>query len=416
MKFGMTLLLFMAVFSIIGTVLPQGNAPTFYEKNYPELENLIRIFHLDRVFSSWWFVAMVALLALNLLFCSIRRLPSLLRSMNSWLEPHQITENDMDFYTELSDTQRMEDLFLKCGFRNIHVEENEEGRFYKARKHRMGRLGSWLTHIGLLFIIIFYVVGKWFGFEAVVYGIPGSVHPIPHTEQQVRIDAFDILYRQDYTIYQYITDASLLDTEGRVQKEGRIQVNHPMKGEGYELFQSGTGWAMDVTIMKQGQRIQEKMLYQSEVVSADDEGIALHWIDFFPDYVLSEGQPYTRSPFPQNPKYLFALYADGVQVALNVASPGEIIQYGDYSITARNPQLFTLLKVVSDPGMEMVGLGGILLLMGVFFSFYWVPQELYGLSLQSGVKYLGGVSKKNQILFCKELKEKIDLKKEMIEK
>lgn len=408
----MTLLLFMAVFSIIGTLLPQGNSTAFYEDQYPGLYKVIQIFHLDRVFSSWWFVTLVALLSLNLLFCSIRRLPSLIRSMNSWLAPHQISENNVDFFKEFAQPRNMMDLFHQCGFKKVHVEEKEEGTFYKARKHRLGRLGSWLTHVGLLFIIVFYVVGKWFGFEGVVYGVPGSVQPIPYTEQHVRIDGFDILYRKDYSIYQYITDASIQNAEGTVLKEGRIQVNHPMKGVGYELFQSGTGWAMDVTIVKEGQSIQEKMLYQSEVVSADNEKIALHWMDFFPDYVLANGQPYTRSPFPQNPKYLFALYVDGVQVAVDVASPGETLQYGTYSITAKNPQLFTLLKVVSDPGMEMVGLGGILLLIGVFFSFYWVPQELYGLSLPTGEQRMGGVIKRNQILFIRELNDKTDTKKE----
>ena len=54
MKFGMILLFFMAVFSISGTVLPQGNELSFYEKQYsPLLFKLIQVFHLDRVFTSW---------------------------------------------------------------------------------------------------------------------------------------------------------------------------------------------------------------------------------------------------------------------------------------------------------------------------------------------------------------------------
>src|SRR5690554_5358931 len=80
MKFGMILLALLALYSTLGTVLPQGNLPGFYEENYSEtLVRFIEVFQLSDVYHSIYFMVLTMLLSVNLFFCSIRRLPSAIR-------------------------------------------------------------------------------------------------------------------------------------------------------------------------------------------------------------------------------------------------------------------------------------------------------------------------------------------------
>ena len=83
--------------------------------------------------------------------------------------------------------------------------------------------------MGLFLIIVFYVLGKWFGYETVIYGVPGTEHPVLETGYTIKIDDFDILYREDYSVHQYITDATIFDKAGTIIAEGPLQVNQPMR-------------------------------------------------------------------------------------------------------------------------------------------------------------------------------------------
>ena len=410
MKFGMILLLFMAISTISGTVLPQGKPLSFYEANYSSwINQLVQIFHLDRVFTSWWFIILVAMLALNLLFCSVRSLPGLLRRMKTWKNPNAIVAHPPEFFRREIPGD-LTSFFKEAGFKIVNPEKMANGTFFRAKRHTTGWLGSWLTHLGILFIIVFYVFGKWFGYETVVYGVPGTTQPILETGYQVQIDDFDILYRDDYSIHQYITDATILDSKGNTINSGSLQVNTPMKGKGFSLFQTGTGWALESRLEKNGNEIAKQTIFQSDVFIGDDEKIVLQFVDFYPDFVLRNGEAFTKTPFPKNPRMLFSLYHNGQQVMMNVAAPGQPIKFLNYTFHIESPQLFTALQVVSDPGTPLVFLGGLLLLVGIFLSFYWVPQELYGFTGTNGQGWIAAYARRNQTLFYESLDQKLESK------
>lgn len=409
MKAGMVMLLFMAVFSISGTLIPQGSPLTFYAQNYSGfVYNLIRIFHLDRVYTSWWFVLLVLLLSFNLLFCSIRRLPQILKTLKKKPTLEDAEKSKGAFYRETSEPMNLQSFFKSSGFRKVETQETGNGTFYFSRKHPEGNFGSWITHLGLFLIILFYTLGKAFGYEALVYGVPGTDQPILDTGYHIEIQDFDIQYRQDYSVNQYITDLQVYDEAGTYRKSGRLMVNQPFRGKGFNVYQNGTGWALDVVLQKDGEDFSERTLYQSEVYVDDEEKIALQFIGFYPDFVLRDGVPYTLSPFPKNPKFLYTLYHEGKRVFMNVASPGERITYEGYTFAAYQPRLFTVVQVVSDPGAIPVGIGGAFLLIGIFLSFYRVPQELYAFSGADGRVWVSGHTRKSTEIFKERLGESFD--------
>lgn len=75
MKTGIILLVVIALLSIIGTVIPQGNVEEFYLNFYsPAMAKIILACDFDKVYSSWWYILLTVLLLINLFLCSVNRL------------------------------------------------------------------------------------------------------------------------------------------------------------------------------------------------------------------------------------------------------------------------------------------------------------------------------------------------------
>ncbi|MGD9325065.1 MAG: cytochrome c biogenesis protein ResB, partial [Desulfobacterales bacterium] len=74
-KLTVVLLLALALTSIIGTLIPQNESPQAYVKAFGTfLYRFFDILGFFDLYHSWWFQALMLLLALNVLVCSIDRL------------------------------------------------------------------------------------------------------------------------------------------------------------------------------------------------------------------------------------------------------------------------------------------------------------------------------------------------------
>ncbi|NPA95566.1 MAG: cytochrome c biogenesis protein ResB, partial [Thermodesulfobacteria bacterium] len=79
-KLAIFLFIVLALTSIIGTVLPQGESLQFYLENYgPFYFKIIKTFHLYDTYHAWWYLALMGLFSINLVVCTIKRLPYTLR-------------------------------------------------------------------------------------------------------------------------------------------------------------------------------------------------------------------------------------------------------------------------------------------------------------------------------------------------
>ncbi|MFH0810931.1 MAG: cytochrome c biogenesis protein ResB [Pseudomonadota bacterium] len=82
-KLTVVLFIALAATSIVGTVIPQNDSPAAYVETYGQARaELLRSLQLTDLFHSAWFVPLLALLILNLLVCSLKRLPASLKAMS----------------------------------------------------------------------------------------------------------------------------------------------------------------------------------------------------------------------------------------------------------------------------------------------------------------------------------------------
>ena len=329
MPFSFVLLFIIIAACVAGSIVPQGGSQRMYLEQYgPGMGKLITALQLDRVFTCWWFIALAALLCLNLILCSISRFPAVYRAWKA------------------------------------------------AGKRRFGMWGSWLTHLGMLLMIIGFAAGQFLSTEAVAYGIPGSTQPLGDTGLTLTIDAFDVSLREDNTVEQYTATLTVADGKGQ-QRSGTASVNHPFDAFGYSFYQDSMGWANYVDIRKGGQLVKTDLLCAGEYTAPDDfPQLVLMFNKFYPDLVRGEdGSLSTASPHLNNPHSLYSIYYDGNLMAMNLTEPGQPIPVHDYEFTMRDPVEYTLIVAKSDPTAWLVGAASVIMLAGLFLSFYVRPWE-----------------------------------------
>ncbi|WP_297281693.1 cytochrome c biogenesis protein ResB [uncultured Anaerococcus sp.] len=376
MKLGIILLIIIAMLSVIGTLIPQGYSEQYYLQNYPHmLHEIILAFGFDHLFSSWWYILLTAILLLNLFLCSITRFkPIINRVKNNPDIENKIHSNNY----KLINTKEVdiEGFFKKLGFNNIK-ETNIDDRDVKYQfSNKIGYLGSWITHLSIIIIIIAFAYGRHFGFEEFVYGVPGTVLNLENSNYQIQVDDFDINFRDDFTVEQYKTDLTILE-DGKVIDKGKTLVNHPYRNKEFNAYQNSTGWAVDSILYKDDKYLSDKTLYKSDIYVEDDKKIALQFVDFYPDFdETNPMHPRTKSPFLNHPVMLYALFYDGERVDMGLVHMGDQIEYEEYAFLVQNPQMFTLLQVTKDPATKFALAGGILLMIGLFLAFYINPKEI----------------------------------------
>src|SRR4030067_2213510 len=76
LKLTISLLILLAVLSIIGTVITQNAIKDAYIQRYGvKLYEVLNFFNLFDMYHSWWFSAILLLLVINLIACSVHPLP-----------------------------------------------------------------------------------------------------------------------------------------------------------------------------------------------------------------------------------------------------------------------------------------------------------------------------------------------------
>ena len=277
-------------------------------------------------FKKWWVIAIALVLCVNLILCSVMRLP-------------------------------------------VAV-----AKYKKAVKHRVGAFGSWLCHLGMLLVIIGFICGQFMSTEYVSYGIPGSIQPIGDTGMILSIDDFNVILRDDFTVEQYIATLTITDENGK-QVTGEASVNHPLSAFGYEFFQDSMGWASYIDTYTDGVLTRTDLVCVGETVSPDDRPeLKLLFNKFYPDLV-SDGNGHFESATPllNNPASLFTVYYNGEIKGMDITAMDRPVTVNEYAFVFRDPTEYTLIVVKRDPTALFVGIAAFIMLAGIFMSFYYRP-------------------------------------------
>jgi len=162
MRFAVSLLMFICVASLIGTVLQQNQPPTAYVDQFgPLWFAVFDKFSIWHIYNSWWFLLIMAFLVVSTSICLIRNTPKMLHDARSFREyiragswrsfPHRI---DCVSAASVADSRtRVEQWLAGQGYR-LKVRQDGDSTLLAAKKGSANRLGYIFTHGAIVVILI----------------------------------------------------------------------------------------------------------------------------------------------------------------------------------------------------------------------------------------------------------------------
>ena len=331
MQFAITLLGILAVYCMVASFVTQGKSLAWYAETYSErTAGLILALGLDDAFHSPFFVAVSAFLCLNLMLCNLVRVPSLVK------------------------------------------------RFRTAEDTRMkfGMWGAWLCHLGVLLLILGFGLGQATKKQYTVYGVAGTTRDVGNTGCALTIDSFDVSLREDDTVEQYTAELTMRNLATGQSASGTASVNNPASLLGFKCYQNSTGWAADVHVQKDGEPLQDEVIYAGEAISVKDKPALEIWLSaFYPDYVLDPVKgPVSASSSLNKPAYLYMVYFEDQMIGMNALMADEKLTIDEYTVTFDNPRNYSLIQVKEDHFQMLALAGGLVLMLGLVLAFYVKPH------------------------------------------
>ncbi|MCX5968286.1 MAG: cytochrome c biogenesis protein ResB [Cyanobacteria bacterium] len=205
LRLAITLLLVIALTSAIGTAIPQKESELFYHQRYDPAPwlglvdgNGVLRLQLDHVYSSGWFLALLAWLGLALVLCSWRRQWPALQASLRWIDyrsPRQLSKLSVA-ETLLSEDpspclDRLEQE-LRAGGWQVQRQPDR----LAARRGVLGRVGPLLVHAGMVVLMVGAAWGSLGGQRLERFLAPGRELELldsrGHTQLIVALDDFQI--------------------------------------------------------------------------------------------------------------------------------------------------------------------------------------------------------------------------------
>ena len=403
MPFAITLLVLLAGACALSSTIPQGATWEQYAAQYGErIAGWILGLRLDDAFHSWWFIGLSAFLCLNLLCCNLIRLPSLLKRIKAFGDPEKMTAAKAN--AEAKGTGDPHQVFTTLRMRKPVNRETGTGReLLFSAGNKAGFWGAWICHLGILLLILGFALGQMTAENYTVYALPGQTKPLDNTGLTVRVDDFRTERTENGTVQQYTAMLTVADPEAHTVESGSASVNAPAGLFGYKFFQNSVGWGADVTVLKNGEVLQEDSLCAGEYIPVKDkQELVVYLQAFYPDYVQMAGMsPMTASEELINPAYLYRIYYRGELLGMNVLMPGEEVTIDEYTVRFDNPRNYTLLAVKRDRFTFLVLLGGLITLAGLILAFWMQPRAVWAVREETGW-HIYGTNRKGGALFREE--------------
>jgi cytochrome c biogenesis protein len=412
----------LAATSIIGTIVPQGEAAAFYVNNFgAKTAQFFQILDIPEMYYSWWFLGLLGILSTNLIICSIDRFPSvwkIITSDNLAVTPDRVEKmsncTKWEFGTNKLDQIDLAGMLKQNGWTATSKKDGNNELFF-CEKGRWSRTGVYFVHLSILVIFVGAIIGHFFGFKGSVmipemrsaqkvfaYKNEGSLQ----LGFEVRCNSFAIEFYDNGMPKEYRSSLTVLENGKEVLTKD-IEVNSPLTYKGITFYQSSyqgyQDFLLNVTEKSSGDSKLFTLPFQKKK-TWDEKNLNFGIIN-----AEAVGQRVVRSKVwfkaGEHPASIEWLN-DNDKITFNSGAE-------EYTVSAK--QMYaTGLQVAKDPGVWVVYIGCGIMLLGLYMAFFMSHQRLW-LYKKNGSAipelWLAGSANKNKMAFTKAfsiLKDRIE--------
>lgn len=429
-KVGVWLIVITLIASSLGTILPQEMyippvmpASEYYQDQYGWFGKLYYELGFHNLYSSWWYLILIASIGISLVICSLDRVIPLYRA----LKTQRVTRHEGFLKRQrlygVSKIENTDDAFekvkQKLRVKRYNIRE-EEGNIL-AEKGRFSRWGPYVNHIGLIIFLVGcmlrFVPGMYV--DKILWIREGETKVIPETngeyylknekftleiydkemDKEVFSEALDKAgmvaknYQSDVVLYKKKSDTVAgEEAELEVVKDFNIQVNKPLKFENFALYQ--VDYKLDelnkMSFKLTNKKTEEAFgditidLYDPKTEYDLGNGYSVELISYFPDFEFgADGNPKTKSRIPNNPAFVFKMFTPDQQngEVSFVAIQQTIEPFGDneykMAFNGIETKHVSALTVRKDLTLWTIGIGGVIFMIGVIQGSYWNHRRIW---------------------------------------
>ncbi|WP_419956240.1 cytochrome c biogenesis protein ResB [Neobacillus niacini] len=427
-KVGVWLIVITLVASAAGTILPQEMyipptmpAEEYYEDQYGWFGKFYYELGFNNLYSSWWYLVLIAMIGISLVICSLDRVVPLYKA----LKAQRVTRHEgflkrqrLFGTSENVIEQDIAGVRERLKAKRYHIRE-ENGDLL-AEKGRFSRWGPYVNHVGLIVFLIGgmlrFVPGMYI--DKVLWLREGETKVVPETDGQYYVanekfilENYDkerdktfeaAIDRAGMVVKNYQTNAVLYKRVGpaipgekpelKKVKEHAVRVNQPLKFEKFALYQ--VDYKLDelntmyfsLTNKSSGKTFGDIKinLYDPKPKYDLGNGYQVEVLSFFPDFEFAEsGEPTTKSRIPNNPAFVFKMTSpeapNGETSFVAIQQTIEPLGDNQYKMAFKGIETknVTALTVRKDLTIWIIMLGGILFMIGVIQGAYWNHRRIW---------------------------------------
>jgi cytochrome c biogenesis protein len=422
LKLTIALLIILAIASIFGTVIPQNASQEEYLRVYQfSTYKILKILGLLDMYHAGWFIFFLALLSVNLIVCSLKRLritwkffsPEVRLSDRQWENP---SPGKKFFCRELPDhcfsqyRQALAKIFSPPKFSQAF------GIYHLlAEKGLFSRMGVYCIHLSILVILAGGLIGSFYGFRGNVDLLEGQTtdrailrngQQAPFPGFSVKLEKFSVSFYSTGAPKEFKSILTLMDKNRKILTES-ILVNHPLTYKGISFYQSRyeiAGLEKAILVLKDRELGKEVSIAAQMGKRTEVPGDSTFFLldHFLPDFqglgpalqiILSE---------PDRPQQKFWVFQNPPKFAHQ--------RPGRYQVTIKEiaPKYYSGLQVTKDPGVGVVWAGCLIMIAGFYLAFFMSHRRIWvRLTGKEGgtLVEVAGSSHRDRIAFEKEFEK-----------
>jgi cytochrome c biogenesis protein len=424
LKLTLFILITLALTSIIGTIIPQY--PNIDERYWATISASRKLMYeklgFFDMYHSWWFLALLALFSINLIACSIKRLPHVFTFVS---EPTTIlseTQQKIFMHKELKLQSSLDEsrdklaLFLTSHVSPPIITKVDKQYHLFAQKNPWCRLGVYVVHLSILVIMTGTIIGNIWGYKGFVSIVEGeTINSIKARSGkdislgfEVKCDQFTVTFydapggggpSQMPKEFKSILTLTENGKEVPGYKNARVVVNEPLSYKGITFYQSSYGPANDpsnffFSVKQRESGKTEQIVLRPGVQTRLSDGRSVSIVDLTDNPGEGMAAVLGVSDKATEPKF-FKVFKN---------NPGLDDLRGDrlvFTFTGTDARMYTGLQVNKDPGVWVVWIGCIMMCLGLCIAFFMSHKRVW-IVVQHGYARIYGNASKNQPAFLIE--------------
>jgi len=345
------------------------------------------------VFRSLWFLGAGTLLMLNIVICSVNRWRSISLSLRGGMVKHE-----EGFYTtsstraELSTVAvsvakaaKISEKVLRARGYRTRTESDENNIYIAADKNRYFRVGTYVSHLSLILLVLAFITGRYFGFHDSIFTVPvdSNCEVGYNTGLSLQLNSFVDEYYDNGRPKDYRSQVVLYE-KGQPVKQAIIRVNHPLVYKGVRFYQAYFGPAVKMLIRDKNGRdifndnvplessfyVQGYQYYEG-FFDLTELGLSIRLISSVSN---------VDDPMIPAGKLAVAVRQGNEQIDLKLVETGVPRVVSGLEFTFLEESKFSGFQVSRDPTNTLIWIASILFIVGICAVLYFPYRQTWVLS------------------------------------